>query len=322
MEAPSFFVKVKFNILKGAEKVSMKIFLDTADIDEIKFAVSLGVIDGVTTNPSLIKQAIERRGGSIDMGEYIKEVLRVSPGPVSLEVISITYEKMVEEAKLLYEKFGGYGEVVIKIPVCSSLDGENNIYDGLKAIRELSCLGIPVNATLVMTPEQALLAAKAGATYVSPFAGRIDDYIRDRLGMKRGKDYKKSDYFDFNLMRRLETEKLSRAISSHKLASLAEAYMDERVKEAVSAGNDNGIYSGVDLVKSIATIFRNYDFKAEIIASSMRNARQVREVAEVGAHIATVPLYVLKEMLLHHKTIEGINAFVRDVVEPYRRIFE
>jgi len=300
----------------------MKIFLDTAEIEEIKFAASLGIIDGVTTNPSLIKQAVDKRSGSINMEEYIKEILRTSPGPVSLEVISVSYEKMVKEAKLLYEKFAGYGEVVIKIPVCPSLDGESNIYDGLMAIRTLSELGIPVNATLVMTPEQALLAAKAGAAYVSPFAGRIDDYLRDKLGMKRGKDYKKEDYYDFELMGILESEKLSRVLSSLELDSLAKAYLDERVRSAAALANDNGIYSGVDLVRSILQIFSNYGFKTEVIASSMRNARQVREVAELGVHIATIPFYVLKEMLLHHKTIEGINAFVKDVVEPYRKIFE
>ncbi|MCF3653842.1 MAG: transaldolase [Aigarchaeota archaeon] len=300
----------------------MKIFLDTAEIEEIKFAASLGVIDGVTTNPSLIKQAVDKRSGSINMEEYIKEILRTSPGPVSLEVISVSYEKMVEEAKLLYEKFAGYGEVVIKIPVCPSLDGESNIYDGLRAIKTLSELGIPVNATLVMTPEQALLAAKAGAAYVSPFAGRIDDYLRDKLGMKRGKDYNKEDYYDFELMGMLEAEKLGRVISSLELDSLAKAYLDERVRSTAALANDNGIYSGVDLVRSILQIFSNYGFKTEVIASSMRNARQVREVAELGVHIVTIPFYVLKEMLLHYKTIEGINAFVKDVVEPYRKIFE
>ncbi|MEM4498153.1 MAG: transaldolase family protein [Nitrososphaerota archaeon] len=299
----------------------MKIFLDTAEIEEIKFAASLGVIDGVTTNPSLIKQAVDRRGGSINMEEYIREILRASPGPVSLEVISVSYERMIEEARRLYEKFAGYGEVVIKIPVCPSLDGENNIYDGLRAIRTLSDFGIPVNATLVMTPEQALLTAKAGAAYVSPFAGRIDDYLRDKVGMRRGKDYKKEDYYDFELMSALEAEKLSRVISSLELDSLAEAYLDERVRSAAALANDSGIYSGVDLVRSIMQIFANYGFKTEVIASSMRNARQVREVAELGVHIATIPFYVLKEMLLHHKTIEGINAFVKDVVEPYRKIF-
>jgi transaldolase len=299
----------------------MKIFLDTADIDEIGFAVSAGVIDGVTTNPSLIKQAVEKRGGSIDMEEYIEEILELTPGPVSLEVISVSSEKMVEEARLLYSRFRKHGQVVIKIPVCSSLDGVNNLYDGLRAIRILTSEGIPVNATLVMSPEQAILAAKAGATYVSPFAGRIDDYIRDRIGMKRGKDYQKSDYYDFNLMKKVESKAIDRVLSSKNTSSPREVYLDGEVRDAVSRLNDNGIHSGVDLVRSIVTIFRNYHFKSQVIASSIRNARQVREMAEIGVDIVTIPFYVLRDMLIHYKTIEGINDFIKDVVEPYRKIF-
>ncbi|MCL7384138.1 MAG: transaldolase [Thaumarchaeota archaeon] len=299
----------------------MKIFLDTADVDEIGFAVSAGVIDGVTTNPSLIKQAVEKRGGSIDMEEYIEKILELTPGPVSLEVISVSSEKMVEEARLLYSRFRKHGQVVIKIPVCSSLDGVNNLYDGLRAIRILTSEGIPVNATLVMSPEQAILAAKAGATYVSPFAGRIDDYIRDRIGMKRGKDYQKSDYYDFNLMKKVESKAIDRVLSSKNTSSPREVYLDGEVRDAVSRLNDNGIHSGVDLVRSIVTIFRNYHFKSQVIASSIRNARQVREMAEIGVDIVTIPFYVLRDMLIHYKTIEGINDFIKDVVEPYRKIF-
>jgi len=299
----------------------MKIFLDTADVDEISFAVSAGVIDGVTTNPSLIKQAVEKRGGSINMEEYIEKILELTPGPVSLEVISVSSEKMVEEARLLYSRFRKHGQVVIKIPVCSSLDGVNNLYDGLRAIRILASEGIPVNATLVMSPEQAILAAKAGATYVSPFAGRIDDYIRDRIGMKRGRDYQKSDYYDFNLMKKVESTAIDRVLSSKNTNSPKDVYLDMEVRDAVSRLNDNGIHSGVDLVRSIVTIFRNYHFKSQVIASSIRNTRQVREMAEIGVDIVTIPFYVLKDMLIHHKTIEGINDFIKDVVEPYRKIF-
>jgi len=299
----------------------MKIFLDTADVDEISFAVSAGVIDGVTTNPSLIKQAVEKRGGSIDMEEYIEKILELTPGPVSLEVISVSSEKMVEEARVLYSRFRKHGQVVIKIPVCSSLDGVNNLYDGLRAIRILTSEGIPVNATLVMSPEQAILAAKAGATYVSPFAGRIDDYIRDRIGMKRGKDYQKSDYYDFNLMKKVESKAIDRVLSSKNTSSPREVYLDGEVRDAVSRLNDNGIHSGVDLVRSIVNIFRNYHFKSQVIASSIRNARQVREMAEIGVDIVTIPFYVLRDMLIHYKTIEGINDFIKDVVEPYRKIF-
>jgi transaldolase len=299
----------------------MKIFLDTADIDEIEFAVSAGVIDGVTTNPSLIKQAVQKRGGSIDMEEYIDKILELTPGPVSLEVISVSSEKMVEEARLLYSRFRKHGQVVIKIPVCSSLDGVNNLYDGLRAIRILTSEGIPVNATLVMSPEQAILAAKAGATYVSPFAGRIDDYVRDRIGMKRGRDYQKSDYYDFNLMKKVESKAIDKVLSSKNTSSPREVYLDAEVRDAVSRLNDNGIHSGVDLVKSIVAIFRNYHFKSQVIASSIRNARQVREMAEIGVDIVTVPFHVLRDMLIHYKTIEGINDFIKDVVEPYRKIF-
>lgn len=299
----------------------MKIFLDTADVDEIGFAVTAGVIDGVTTNPSLIKQAVEKRGGSVNMEEYIEKILELTPGPVSLEVISVSSEKMIEEARLLYSRFRKHGEAVIKIPVCSSLDGVNNVYDGLKTIKILANEGIPVNATLVMSPEQAILAAKAGATYVSPFAGRIDDYIRDRIGMKRGRDYQKSDYYDFNLMWKIESLTIDKVLSSKNVTLPRDVYLDHEVRDAVSRLNDNGIYSGVDLVRSIVTIFRNYGFKSQVIASSIRNARQVREMAEIGVDIVTIPFYVLKDMLIHHKTIEGINDFVKDVVEPYRKIF-
>lgn len=299
----------------------MKIFLDTADVDEIGFAVTAGVIDGVTTNPSLIKQAVEKRGGSVNMEEYIEKILELTPGPVSLEVISVSSEKMIEEARLLYSRFRKHGEAVIKIPVCSSLDGVNNVYDGLKTIKILANEGIPVNATLVMSPEQAILAAKAGATYVSPFAGRIDDYIRDRIGMKRGRDYQKSDYYDFNLMWKIESLTIDKVLSSKNVTLPRDVCLDHEVRDAVSRLNDNGIYSGVDLVRSIVTIFRNYGFKSQVIASSIRNARQVREMAEIGVDIVTIPFYVLKDMLIHHKTIEGINDFVKDVVEPYRKIF-
>lgn len=280
------------------------------------------VIDGVTTNPSLIRSAVEKRGGAISMEDYIKEILRTVPGPVSLEVISVEADKMIEEAKKLYRRFSPYGQVAVKIPICPSLDGENGVYDGLKAIVELSKSGIPVNVTLVMTPEQALLAAKAGAAYVSPFAGRIDDYLRDNLGFRRGIDYGKADYYDFELMSRIAREKLSRLLGSKGELSARDLYLDEEVRAVNSLDNDNGIHSGVELVAKILTIYRNYGLRTEVIAASIRNARQVREVAELGVHIATIPFYVLREMLLHPKTIEGIRLFIADVVPQYRDIFE
>jgi len=273
---------------------SMKIFIDTADIDEIKEAMSWGIVDGVTTNPSLIKKS----SGKKEMEEYIKEICRIAGRgrDVSLEVISLDADSMVREAKILYDKFNSVaGNVVIKIPICSALDeADKNRYEGLKALSMLSKENIPTNATLVMKPEQAILAAKNGAKYVSPFAGRLDDLLRDRAKIYgQFKDYKKEDYFPF-----------------------------EGVKINDKIIDDNGIISGVDLVREIVKIYKNYNFKTEVIAASIRNSRQVREIASTGVHIATVPFYVLKEMVYHQKTAEGIKKFLDDVVPEYRKLFE
>ncbi|MBW6520766.1 MAG: fructose-6-phosphate aldolase [Desulfoarculaceae bacterium] len=135
----------------------MKFFIDTANIDEIKKGVAMGMVDGVTTNPSLI--ARENK----PFEEIIKEICLVVDGPVSAEVISLEAEGMVKEAKILAAMSDN---VVIKIPM---------IMAGMKAVKELTSLGINTNVTLVFSAAQALLAAKAGATYVSPFVGRLDD---------------------------------------------------------------------------------------------------------------------------------------------------
>lgn len=299
----------------------MKIFIDSADLDEIKQACEWGIIDGATTNPTLIKRAVEKRAGKISMEDYIKEILRIVPGPVSLEVIAVKAEEMVAQAKTLYEKFSPYGEVVIKIPVNPSLsEGDGLDFDGLKAIRQLSKDGIPVNCTLVMTPEQAILAAKAGASYVSPFAGRIDDYIRAKLGMRIGVDYRKEDYFDYGLLGRIRDIELSRQIA--KYGSILEAYRSQEIRGLSQIVHDNGIVSGIDLVAKIVKIFRIYGFRAQVIASSIRNARQAREAAEVGADIVTIPFEVIREMIRHPKTLEGMRDFMADVVPQYREIFE
>lgn len=137
----------------------MKLFIDTANIDEIKEAHELGVIVGVTTNPSLI--AKEGR----DFIEVVKEITSIVDGPISAEVISLEADKMVNEAVELYNKIGSKN-TVIKIPMCA---------EGLKATSRLAKMGINTNVTLIFSPAQALLAARAGATYVSPFVGRVDD---------------------------------------------------------------------------------------------------------------------------------------------------
>jgi transaldolase len=294
----------------------MKVFIDTADLDEIKTACSWGIVDGVTTNPSLIKKAIDKRGGKIAMDDYIKEIVATVPGPVSLEVIALDADGMVKQARMLYERFSPYGNAVIKIPINPRMDEDAHDFDGLKAIKRLSEEKIPINATLIMTPEQALLAAKAGAAYASPFAGRIDDYIREKMGVK----FQKGDYFDHQLIRRIVEEKL-REIIKRELP-ISKLYLDEDIGAILSNGLDNGVWSGVDLVRRIVKIYRNYGFETKVIAASLRNARQVREVAELGVDIATMPFEVAKEMIQHYKTLQGIKNFTADVVPAYEKLFK
>lgn len=141
----------------------MKFFLDTANLDEIKDASSMGMVDGVTTNPSLI--AKEGR----DFATVIKEICEIVDGPISAEVISTDAQGMVKEARELAKI---HKNIVVKIPM---------LVDGLKAVRQLTQEDIKTNVTLVFSPLQALMAAKAGATYVSPFVGRIDDLAQEGM---------------------------------------------------------------------------------------------------------------------------------------------
>ena len=301
----------------------MKIFVDTAEITEIREAFSWGIVDGVTTNPSLIKQAVEARD-KVELEEYIREICRAVNGPVSLEVIGLSSESMIEEGKLLYEKFNRISDnVVIKIPISTNTKEESNgNYEGLKAIKALSESGIPINTTLIMKPEQALLAAKAGADFVSPFAGRIDDFIRSKVGLTRGEDYAKGDYHDAELLAKaheIGTLPRHRYLTGK---SLDKIYFDEEILESKNSIQDKGIKSGVALVRSIKQIFENYNFETEVLAASMRNSRQVREVAEAGADIATIPFKVIEEMIGHYKTESGIQSFSEDVVPEYEGIFK
>jgi transaldolase len=135
----------------------MKFFIDTAEIEEIKEAGALGILDGVTTNPSLVSKTGK------DFRKLLDEILEIVDGPVSAEVISTDYENIVKEGKDLSKI---HKNIVVKVPL---------IKEGLKAVKTLSDEGIKTNVTLCFSPSQALLAAKAGATYVSPFVGRLDD---------------------------------------------------------------------------------------------------------------------------------------------------
>ena len=268
----------------------MKIFIDSAKLSEIEEAYSAGFLDGVTTNPSLLKMAandLKAKGEDIDIAGYIEKILTVAKGtPVSLEVTEYSFEGMVAQAKRIYERFNPIANNVnIKIPINPVFEGaEVGEFDGLKTIKALASEGIPVNCTLVFTPEQALLAAKAGATYVSPFAGRVDDYIRKNNNMEFGK----ADYYP------------------------AEGRWD-----GDQALEDDGVVSGIDLVEQIVDIFHIYDLEPEVLAASLRNARQAREAALVGADIATLPLYVIKDLVSHYKTREGMANFIKDVIPEY-----
>lgn len=208
----------------------MKIFLDTANIDEIRELAELGIVDGVTTNPSLIAKSGRK------LEATIKEITEIISGPVSAEVIACDYEGMVKEARELSKIAPN---VVIKVPIT---------WDGLRAVKTLAQENIKTNVTLVFTENQALLAARAGASYVSPFVGRLDDINED----------------------------------------------------------------GVALVENIVYIFNLYKIKTEVIAASIRDTQHVKHIAVVGAHIATIPTAIIKEMFKHDLTDSGIKRFLDD----------
>ena len=208
----------------------MKIFIDTANIEEIKEAHNWGIVDGVTTNPSLI--AREGR----DFKEVVREICAIVDGPISAEVVSLDAEGMIKEARELTTI---HSNVVIKVPMT---------LEGLKAVKALSGEGIKTNVTLVFSANQALLAAKVGATYVSPFVGRLDDI-------------------------------------SHQ---------------------------GMEVIAEIVEIYKNYNFKTEIIVASVRSPLHVKEAALCGADIATIPFKVIKQMSKHSLTDIGIEKFLED----------
>jgi len=208
----------------------MKFFLDTADVKEIREGLALGLIDGVTTNPSLIARSGRR------FREVVEEICEIVPGPVSVEVIATDVETMMKEARE-YAKIRS--NVVVKVPL---------IPEGLKCVRRCTNEGIPTNVTLCFSPTQALLAAKVGATYISPFIGRLDD---------------------------IHTP-------------------------------------GMDVVRQILTIYKNYGYKTEVLVASIRSPLHVVEAATAGAHIVTVPLKVLQQLAKHPLTEIGLESFLAD----------
>jgi len=212
----------------------MKFFLDTANLNEIREAAKLGFLDGVTTNPTLIAREKRR------FEDAIREICEACPGPVSAECVSESFDDMSAEARRLAKLARN---VVVKVPLTK---------EGLKVVRALVPDGIKFNVTLCFSANQALLAAKAGASYISPFIGRLDD-----------------------------------------------------------AGHD-----GMQVIKDICQIYRNYDFKTEVLTASIRHPLHVLEAAKAGSHVATMPFAVFDKLIAHPLTELGVARFLED----YRKI--
>ncbi len=209
----------------------MKFFVDTADINEIKELADTGLLDGVTTNPTLIAQSGK------NFLKLIEEICQVVKGPVSAEVAATDHKTMLAEG-LKLSKIAKH--VAIKVPLTP---------DGLKTCKVLSDQGIMVNVTLCFSPAQAILAAKAGATFISPFVGRLDDISIDGMG----------------------------------------------------------------LIRDIVQIYKQYPaFKTQVLVASIRNPNHIIESAKMGAHVATIPPKVIKQLYQHPLTDKGLAAFVAD----------
>jgi transaldolase len=209
----------------------MKFFVDTAEIDDIRDLAATGLVDGVTTNPSLIHKS------GRDFFEVIAQICDLVEGPVSAEVAATDFETMLAEGRKLAKIASN---VTVKVPLTP---------DGLKTCKALSQEDTMVNVTLCFSANQAILAAKAGATFVSPFIGRLDDIGAD----------------------------------------------------------------GMQLIGEICTIYDNYpDFTTEVLVASVRSPLHVLNAAQIGAHVATVPPSVLRQMFNHPLTEKGLAAFVAD----------
>src|SRR3954447_18387046 len=209
----------------------MKIFLDTADINEIRKVARWGVLDGVTTNPTLFAKT---SGKSYE--DILKEICELTPGPVSAEVVAEDVEGMLSEGRA-FAKLAP--NIVVKVPMSE---------EGLEAMSRFADEGIKTNCTLIFTANQGLLAAKAGASLISPFVGRLDDINQD----------------------------------------------------------------GMIVIRELAEIFAIHEIEAEILSASIRHPLHVTQSALAGAHIATMPMKVLQQMVRHPLTDKGITTFRAD----------
>jgi transaldolase len=210
----------------------MELFLDTAEVEEVREIASWGILDGVTTNPSLIKKS------GRDFKKVIREIAEICDGPISAEVTALDAEGMIAEGEQLKKELPE--NVIIKVP-CTP--------EGLIATKALSSNGIGVNVTLIFNASQAFMAAKAGAMYVSPFVGRIDD-----IGQE-----------------------------------------------------------GMELIAQIMTIWSQFpEIKTKVLAASIRHPTHVLECLQLGAHTATMPTKIFRQLMKHPLTDSGIERFLAD----------
>ena len=216
----------------------MKFFVDTADLNDIKELAATGLLDGVTTNPSLVAKS------GRNFIELIKEICALVPGPVSAEVAATEFEPMLAEGQYLAKLAKN---IAVKVPLTPA---------GLKVCKNLSSQGTMVNVTLCFSPAQALLAAKAGASFISPFVGRLDDVGQD----------------------------------------------------------------GMELIADICQIYEAYQFKTEVLGAGARHPTHVVEAAKPGAHVATMPPAVIKQLFNHPLTDKGLAQFVADWAKTGQKI--
>lgn len=208
----------------------MKLFIDTANLNEIRDAAAMGLVDGVTTNPTLVAKEGK------PFRQIIEEICQIVDGPISAEVTAVECEGILKEGRELAKI---HPNVVVKVPL---------IPEGLKAVRRFSDEGIKTNVTLCFSATQALLAAKAGAHFISPFVGRLDDVSEEGMG----------------------------------------------------------------LIRQIVTIYRNYDFKTQVLVASVRHPLHVVDAAMVGADVATMPYAVIMQLSKHPLTDIGLKRFLAD----------
>lgn len=211
----------------------MKLYIDSAYKEEVKDAYSTGAISGMTTNPSLIQKmlnALSQKGEDVNLEDYIADILQIAGGtPVSLEVTALDKDGIVQQGINIIETFGSFGKVYVKVPISISRENKPN-WEALQAIKILSGEDIPVNCTLVLTPEQALLAARAGAVCVSPFVGRIDDLLK--RGVTNDNGIKSGVHLIETIVKIFRTHNIKCKVLAASIRSI------EHVRECALAGAD------------------------------------------------------------------------------------